>query len=449
MTRVQVLFAGVMLFATVAASTLARPDASSSQAQPPAAATGPFDTTISQHAQRLIDEGRRVFRYDTFGDEAFWGDQLQLHRAIVGEKLGGVGPGVSPKAALSVGLKVDMDAVPPDMAAAIKAGKVNMDDPASTVALLKANAVVGVTAFLNADGSAKSMGIQCALCHSTVDDAFAPGIGHRLDGWPNRDLNVGAIVAMAPDLSPLTNLLGVDAAGVKKVLQSWGPGKYDAELVQDGKAMRPDGKSAATLLPAAFGLAGVNLHTYTGWGSVTHWNAYVANTQMHGKGVFYDPRLNDKSRFPVAAKAGFADMRNSPDLVTPKLAALHFYQLAIPAPTPKHGSFDAAAARRGESVFAGQAQCARCHVPPLFTEPGWNMHTPEEIGIDAFQADRSPDRRYRTTPLRGLFARMKGGFYHDGRFPTLDAVIDHYDKHLKLKLSDAQKRELVEYLKSL
>lgn len=429
-------------------STLARPDASSSQTQPPAA-KGPFDTTIGQHAQRLLDEGRRVFRYDTFGDEAFWGDQLQLHRAIVGERLGGVGPGVSPKTALSVGLKVDMDAVPPDMAAAIKAGKVNMDDPASTVALLKANAVVGVTAFLNADGSAKSMGIQCALCHSTVDDAFAPGIGHRLDGWPNRDLNVGAIVAMAPDLSPLTKLLGVDAAGVKKVLQSWGPGKYDAELVQDGKGMRPDGKSAATLLPAAFGLAGVNLHTYTGWGSVTHWNAYVANTQMHGKGVFYDPRLNDKDRFPVAAKAGFADIRNSPDLVTSKLGALHFYQLAIPAPTPKHGSFDAAAARRGESVFAGQAQCARCHVPPLFTEPGWNMHTPEEIGIDAFQADRSPDRRYRTTPLRGLFARMKGGFYHDGRFATLDAVIEHYDNHFKLKLTAAQKRELVEYLKSL
>ena len=448
MSRVQVLVAGAVLFATVAPSTLPRPDSSSSQAGPPAT-KAPFDATIGQHAQRLIDEGRRVFRYDTFGDEAFWGDQLQLHRAIVGEKLGGVGPGVSPKTALSVGLKVDMDAVPPDMAAAIKAGKVNMDDPASTVALLKANAVVGVTAFLNADGSAKSMGIQCALCHSTVDDAFAPGIGHRLDGWPNRDLNVGAIVAMAPDLSPLTKQLGVDAAEVKKVLQSWGPGKYDAELVQDGKAMRPDGKSAATLLPAAFGLAGINLHTYTGWGSVTHWNAYVATTQMHGKGVFYDPRLNDKSRFPLAAKGGFADIRNSPDLVTAKLAALHFYQLAIPAPTPKHGSFDAAAASRGESVFAGQAQCARCHVPPLFTEPGWNMHTPEEIGIDAFQADRSPDRRYRTTPLRGLFARMKGGFYHDGRFPTLDAVINHYDNHFKLKLTAAQKRELVEYLKSL
>jgi hypothetical protein len=448
MSRVQVLVAGAVLFATVAPSTLPRPDSSSSQAGPPAT-KAPFDATIGQHAQRLIDEGRRVFRYDTFGDEAFWGDQLQLHRAIVGEKLGGVGPGVSPKTALSVGLKVDMDAVPPDMAAAIKAGKVNMDDPASTVALLKANAVVGVTAFLNADDSAKSMGIQCALCHSTVDDAFAPGIGHRLDGWPNRDLNVGAIVAMAPDLSPLTKQLGVDAAEVKKVLQSWGPGKYDAELVQDGKAMRPDGKSAATLLPAAFGLAGINLHTYTGWGSVTHWNAYVATTQMHGKGVFYDPRLNDKSRFPLAAKGGFADIRNSPDLVTAKLAALHFYQLAIPAPTPKHGSFDAAAASRGESVFAGQAQCARCHVPPLFTEPGWNMHTPEEIGIDAFQADRSPDRRYRTTPLRGLFARMKGGFYHDGRFPTLDAVINHYDNHFKLKLTAAQKRELVEYLKSL
>jgi hypothetical protein len=282
-----------------------------------------------------------------------------------------------------------------------------------------------------------------------VDDSFAPGIGRRLDGWPNRDLNVGAIVALAPDLSPLTKLLGVDADGVRKVLKSWGPGKYDAELVHDGKAMRPDGKSAATLLPAAFGLAGVNLHTYTGWGSVTHWNAYVANTQMHGKGVFFDPRLDDKDRYPIAAKAGFGNIRNNPDMVTPKLAALHFYQLAIPAPTPPAGSFDAAAAKRGEAVFNSQARCATCHVPPIFSEPGWPMHTAEEIGIDDFQAGRSPDKRYRTTPLRGLFARTKGGFYHDGRFATLDAVIDHYDQHFKLKLTADQKKELVEYLKSL
>ncbi|MGH9199271.1 MAG: hypothetical protein ACRD1T_26525, partial [Acidimicrobiia bacterium] len=142
-------------------------------------------------------------------------------------------------------------------------------------------------------------------------------------------------------------------------------------------------------------------------------------------------------------------MRNNPDLVTAKLAALHFYQLAIPAPTAPAGTFDAQAARRGETVFNNQARCAQCHVPPLFTEPGWPMHTPDEIGIDDFQADRSPDKRYRTTPLRGLFARTKGGFYHDGRFPTLEAVVNHYDGHFKLKLTADQKRELIEYLKSL
>jgi cytochrome c peroxidase len=193
------------------------------------------------------------------------------------------------------------------------------------------------------------------------------------------------------------------------------------------------------VLPPAFGLAGVNLHTYSGWGSVTYWNAYVANTQMHGKGTFFDPRLNDKSQFPVGAKAGHADMRNTPDLITSKLAALHFYQLAIPAPTPPAGSFNAQAAQRGEAIFGGQAKCATCHVPPLFTEPRWAMHEATEIGIDGFQADRSPDTRYRTTPLKGLFTRQKGGFYHDGRFTTLEAVVNHYDGHFNLKLTADQK----------
>ena len=421
----------------------------SPSAQPPAASSGSFDATITQNVQRLIDEGRRIFRYDTFGDEAFWGDQLRLHQAIVGQKLGGVGPGLTPKMALSLGLKVDAEALPPDLVAQIKAGKVDMNDPASTVALLKANAVVGVTAFLNADGTARSVGIQCALCHSTVDDSFGPGIGRRLDGWPNRDLNVGEIVALAPSLKPFTDLLGVDEAAVRKVLKSWGPGKYDAELVQDGKTAGPGGRSAATVLPAAFGLAGVNLHTYSGWGSVTYWNAYVANTQMHGKGTFFDPRLNDKNQFPVAAKAGHGNMRSKPDLITPKLAALHFYQLAIPAPTPPAGSFNAQAAQRGQALFDGQAKCATCHVPPLFTEPGWAMHKGSEIGIDDFQSERSPDKQYRTTPLRGLFTRQKGGFYHDGRFPTLEAVVEHYNAHLNLKLTAEQKKDLVEYLKSL
>jgi hypothetical protein len=412
-------------------------------------ADGGFDDQIRRHAQRMIDEGRKTFRFDTFGDEAFWGDQLQLHKAIAGAKLGGVGPGLSPAKALELGLKVDADMVPPAIADGIKAGKVDLNDPANTVALLKANAVVGVTAFAAPDGSVRSMGVQCALCHSTVDDSFSKGIGRRLDGWPNRDLNVGAIVALAPNLQPFTDLLGVDEATVKKVLTSWGPGKYDAELDKDGKAFGPNGKAAATVLPAAFGLAGVNLHTYSGWGSVPYWNAYVANTQMRGKGVFFDPRLKDGDRFPVSAKHDFHNIRNEPDLITPKLAALHFYQLSIPAPKPPAGSFDEAAARRGEMVFNGAAKCSTCHVPPLFTEPGWSMHKASEIGIDEFQSDRSPDRMYRTTPLSGLFTRTKGGFYHDGRFATLDMVVSHYEKALDLKLSVQQKRELVEYLKSL
>jgi hypothetical protein len=299
------------------------------------------------------------------------------------------------------------------------------------------------------NGKLVSVGITCAICHSTVDDAFAPGIGRRLDGWPNRDLNIGKIITLAPNLNPLLDRLGIGEGELKKALLSWGPGKYDAELLHDGKAFRPDGKTAATLLPAAFGMAGLNLHTYTGWGSVAHWNAYVANTQMRGKGTFFDPRLNDKERFPVAAKTKDWNIRHNPDLVTAKLPALHFYQLSIAAPKPPEGSFDKAAAARGQAVFNGKAECSRCHVPPLFTEPGYPMHTPEEIGIDDFQASRSPERLYRTTPLRGLWAHTKGGFYHDGRFATLVDVIDHYDAHFKLGLTENEIRDVAEYLKSL
>lgn len=409
----------------------------------------PFDQVIRQNGQQMMLDGKQTFRFDTFGDEAFWGDTLHLHQAIEGEKFGGVGPGVSPMTALAVGLKVDVDALPQDLVNQLKKGEVNLDDPATTLALLKLNAVVGVTGFFNTDGSLKSMGIQCAFCHSTVDNSLAPGIGRRLDGWANRDLNVGAIVALAPNLQPVADLLGVDVATVKLVLNSWGPGKFDAELFLDGKAFRPDGKSAATLIPPAFGLAGVNLHTWTGWGSVTYWNAFVANLEMHGQGTFYDPRLNNAAQFPVAAKAGFGNVRNSPDLITPKLAALQFYQLAIPAPQPPAGSFDAAAATRGEAIFNGKANCASCHVPPLFTEPGWNMHTPAEIGIDDFQASRAPDGRYRTSPLKGLWSHTTGGFYHDGRFATLLDVVNHYNSFFNLNLTDQETHDLVEYLKSL
>jgi hypothetical protein len=312
-------------------------------------------------------------------------------------------------------------------------------------------AVVGVIGIPDSSGKRlKSIGISCALCHSTVDNSLAPGIGHRLDGWPNRDLNVGAIIDLGPDLSAFQNLLGVDRAAVDKVFKSWGPGKFDAELNVDGKAFRPDGKSAATILPAAFGLAGVDLNTYTGWGTVTYWNAYVANLEMHGQGVFSDARLDDATQFPIAVKAHYGHVVHNPDLITAKLAALHFYQLSLPAPTAPPASYDASSADRGRALFNGQAKCSSCHVPPLFTEPGWNMHTGEEIGIDNFQADRSPDHRYRTTPLRGLgAARMKGGFYHDGRFATLSDVVDHYDTVFRLNLSASEKHDLVEYLKSL
>jgi mono/diheme cytochrome c family protein len=309
---------------------------------------------------------------------------------------------------------------------------------------------VGVTGFFNANGQLQSMGIQCALCHSTVDDSFAPGIGHRRDGWANRDLNVGAILALAPDLTVATNLLGVDDKRVRSVLNGWGPGKFDAELFLDGKAIRPDGTSAAVLIPPAFGLAGVNMGTWTGFGSTTYWNALVANLEMHGSGTFYDPRLADSGQFPVAAKAGFNNVRTDPDVITAKLAALHFYQLAIPAPkSPASADRSNVDAIRGEALFNGKAQCSRCHVGPLFTEPGFNMHTPEEIGIDNFQANRSPTRMYRTAPLKGLSTHAKGGFYHDGRFATLPAVLDHYDSFFRLGLTADEKSQLIAYLMTL
>ena len=270
-----------------------------------------FDDVIRRNASDFIEQGREIFRFDTFGDEAFWGDALKLHQAIAGSRFGGVGPGVSPRTALAVGLKVDSEALPSDLAEAIRGGRVDLDDPANTLALLRLNAVVGVTGFFDQRGAIRSIGIQCALCHSTVDDSFAPGIGRRLDGWASRDLNVGAIVSLAPDLSTVSNLLGVDEATVRSVLKSWGPGKFDAGVFLDGKAFRDDGKTAATLIPPAFGLAGVNLHTWTGWGSVTHWNAFVANLEMHGKGTFYDPRINNPAQFPVGAR-GFWQCSKQP-----------------------------------------------------------------------------------------------------------------------------------------
>jgi hypothetical protein len=442
---------GLVLFTGLAIGSyhLIGAQRASAQTQKKAAPPSGFDAVVRNNSERMMKEGIQIFRFDTFGSETFWGDALQLHKAIAGEKNGGVGGGVSPKTALSVGLKVDSDALPDSLKQQLKEGKVDLNDPATTLALLKLNSVVGVTGIFDNKGSLQSMGLQCAFCHSTVDDSLAPGIGKRLDGWANRDLNVGAIVSLAPNLKPFTDLLGVDAATLKKVLGGWGPGCFDAELDKDGKALRPDGKRACTLIPPAFGLAGVNLHTWTGFGSVTYWNAYVAATEMHGSGTFFDARLNNAEQYPVAAKSGSGNARGKPDLVTSKLAALHFYQLAIPAPKPPDGSFIGEASARGRAIFNGKANCASCHVQPLFTEPGNNLHAPSEIGVDSWQADRSPTHMYRTAPLAGLWSHQKGGFYHDGRFATLPDLIEHYDEFFKLRLTDQEKRDLSEYLKSL
>ena len=409
-------------------------------------AAAPTKLERSSHTSRLLAQGRRVFRYDTFGDQAFWGGALQLNRAIAGKANGGVGPGVSPKTALAVGLKVDATRIPRKVARAIKAGKVNLNDPKVTLTLLKLNAVVGLRGFFHRS-RLTSIGITCAVCHSTVNNSFAPGIGRRLDGWPNRDLNVGAIVSLAPNKKPLTDLLQVNEATVNKVLAAWGPGKFDADLFLDGKGFRPDGKTAAVLIPSAFGLAGANLHTYTGWGSVPYWNAFVANLEMHGIGNFSDERLNNRNQFPVAARAGFAHVRHKRDLITSKLPALQLYQLSLPIPHARH--VNRAAARRGKAIFDGIGRCAGCHMPPTFTDSGWNLHTGREICIDDFQSSRSPTFRYRTTPLRGLVAKTKGGYYHDGRFPTLRAVVDHYNSCLKLGLSPRQESDLVQYVRGL
>jgi hypothetical protein len=431
-----------------------------------------FDAQIAANANDLLEDGRETFRFDTFGDEVFWGGALQLQQAIKGASLGGVGPGISPSTALSLGLKVDVDALPQPLINQLRQGKVNLDDPATTVALLKLNAVVGLQGFFQGD-NLNSIGITCAICHSTVDNSLTFGVGHRLDGWANRDLDVGKIVAAAPNLSPFTNVLGVSDATVRAVLNSWGPGKFDAELILDGKAFNPqqvtDGVvtgtnvPGATLIPNAFGLAGFNQHTWTGaWGSIPYWNAFVGALEMHGVGRFFDPRLNNAAKFPIAAANGFADLPHIPpdqDRITKKLPSLHFYQLAIPAPAPQAGvDFDAEAAERGDELFSGKAGCNNCHVEPLWTEPGWNLHTPAEIGIDSFQADRAPDNVYKTMNLAGIFVREngvfmnpanKGRYYHDGRFPTLLDVVNHYNTRFSLGLTAQEKSDLVEYLKSL
>jgi len=351
----------------------------------------------------LIAEGKRVFRFDTFGDEQLWTDTLGLHKVVEQH--------VDPLTALAVGLKVDADALPPGIL-----GQVDLTKPATTVALLKLNAVVGVQATVDAGDHIARLGITCALCHSTVDDSVAPGIGHRMDGWPNRDLNVGAIIALSPVLP----------AATKAVYNSWGPGKYDPRF-------NIDGLSTPMVLPPAYGLKRIKNETYTAEGPISYWNAYVAVTQMGGQGNFSDPRLG-------------IHIEHTPDLVTPKLPALRAYQHSLGAPPPPIGSYDRVAATRGRAVFG--RNCIGCHVGATSTDNnGGKLHAPSETGVDGGYAARTTNKAYRTTPLRGLWQHPP--YFHDGSEPTLADVVDHYNRVRHLHLDAAQQHDLVEYLKTL
>jgi mono/diheme cytochrome c family protein len=351
-----------------------------------------------------LAEGQRIFRYDTFGDERFWTDQARLHEVIDKH--------LQPLEALRLGLKVDLDHLN-----LIKFVLHNPLAASGTRELLRQNAVVGVQADFNQDGSIAHVGITCALCHSTVDNAFLPGIGHRIDGAPNRDLNVGAIVAMSPALT----------GEQKAVYQSWGKGKYDPRYNHDGK-------NTPLVLPPAYGLAQIKNETYTAEGPISYWNAYVAVTQMHGQGNFSDPRLG-------------IDVKHSPDLVTPKLPALRAYQHSLPAPSAPRGSFDAAAADRGRVLF--DRTCASCHVGGNGTDnnDGGKLHAPSETGVDGAYAARTASKGYRTTPLRGLWQHPP--YFHDGSAASLADVVAHYDRVRALNFTAAQQHDLVEYLKSL
>jgi mono/diheme cytochrome c family protein len=372
--------------------------------------TGSGPATDDLSPQNLA-AGQQIFRFDTFGDEQFWTDTARMHEVIQ--------KSVSPATALSVGLKVDADAIPPAVAAAIKAGKVDLNDPATTVTLLKLNAVVGLKGTIvtvNGKDTLTRVGITCALCHSTVDNSFSKGIGHRKDGWPNRDLNVGAIIALSPAITPAQ----------KAVYNSWGPGKYDPRYDVDGK-------NTPLVLPPAYGLAAVKNEVYTAEGPISYWNAYVAVLEMHGHGNFSDPRLG-------------IDVRQTPDMVAAKLPALRAYQHSIASPAPPAGSFDAAAAARGQVVF--NRSCATCHVGGSGTDNNSGvLHAASETGMDGAYALRTANKAYRTTPLRGLWQHPP--YFHDGSAATLAAVVTHYNNFRRLNLSAGQQQDLIQYLKSL
>lgn len=357
---------------------------------------------------QLAAQGQQVFRYNTFGDEQFWTNTLQMNTVIQSA--------VSPKTALSVGLKVDMDALPASVVSGIQNGSVNLNDPATTVALLKLNAVVGVIGQVDANNHLTSVGISCALCHSTVDNAFAPGIGHRLDGYPNRDLNPGAIIALSPALT----------AAQKAVYNSWGPGRYDPRY-------NFDGINGPVLIPPAYGLDGVGPATYTSDGTIEYWNDYVAVTQMHGLGSFSEPRL------------GINVTNGTQEVVKPLLPALAAYEHTLQKPAPPT-NIAAAAAQRGQVVFA--ANCSVCHSGAQFTDANsGKLHAPSETGMDPTYANRSATKLYRTTPLRGL--AYNAPYFHDGSAATLTDVVNHYNGYLHLGLSAQQQSDLVEYLKTL
>ena len=376
----------------------------------------------------LVAQGKQSFRFDTFGDQAFWGDTLHLNQAIAGAANGGVGPGVSPKTALSVGLKVDVDALPGSVQSAIANGQVNLDDPAVTLTLLKLNSVVGVKGKVESIGGQDvltQVGITCALCHSTVDNSFSAGIGKRLDGWPNLDLNPGAIIALSPALT--------DA--MKAVYNSWGKGKYDARF-------NFDGKNGPTVIPPAYGLRGMTSITYTGDGSeIAYWNRYVAVTQMHGHGTFSEPRTAESVN------------NTPPDRVTPVLPALQEYQLSLLAPKAMPGTYDAVAAERGRAVFNGAGNCASCHSGVMLSDGNVRLHAasevvsePEPNGAPGY-ASRTATKMYRTTPLRALWQHAP--YFHNGVATSLEQVVELYNTRKGLGLTAQQKADLVQYLKSL
>lgn len=374
---------------------------------PTPAAEGPLNPA-------LVAQGKQIFRFETYGDESFWTDTLRLNQVIQSS--------VSPTTALSVGLKVDVDALPAAVKAGIRDQSIDLNAPATTVTLLKLGAVVGVIGKVDASNRLSSVGITCAFCHSTVNNSFMPGIGQRLDGWPNHDLNVGAIVALSPVPTPAQ----------KAVYNSWGPGKYDPRFNIDGKNM-------PVVIPPAFGLRHVKREIYTGDDTISYWNAYVAITQMHGHGRFVDPRI------------GVA-VNNPPELVAPKLKPLRVYQFSLETPDPEPGSFDAAAARRGHALFQDRAGCASCHLGSAYTDVNaGRLHTAAEDGQDPAYAERSVTKLYRTTPLRGLWhpPELMGPYFHDGSAPTLGDAVDHYVDRFGLSLTARERADIVEFLKTL